>query len=166
MARDRNDDDHALAVLTADLQGAAVMPGGSAPKSRSDGARAQDDADSTAFDARPAPPPRRLQRRAVYRVRGAGPRTLRVEFRHPALPEMQLALRVLDLGVDGCALLLPPDVPAIAPGITINGARIRIGDELPLGISLQVQHLTSIQPGAPGARLGCRFAGQVYSYLI
>src|SRR5574340_940933 len=137
MARDPDDDGHALAVLPADPQDAVVMSGGSALRSGSGGAKAQDGAASTAFDAPPPMPSRRLERRAVYRVRGAGPRALRVEFRHPAVPDMQLALRVLDLGVDGCALLLPPDVPAIAPGITINGARIRIGDELPLGISLQ-----------------------------
>ncbi len=80
-----------------------------------------------------------------------------VELRHPAVPEIALALPVIDLSADGCALLLPPDMPAIEPGVTINGARMRIGGATPLGVSLHVRHLTSIEPGSAGVRLGCRF---------
>jgi c-di-GMP-binding flagellar brake protein YcgR len=123
------------------------------------GLTADADPSSTGIHARLPARLYRIQRRAAYRVRSAGPGSPLAEFRHPAIPEIQLVLEVLDLSVDGCALLLPPDVPAIAPGITINGARIRIGSEPPLDTALQVQHLTSIQPGEPGARLGCRFVG-------
>ncbi len=123
------------------------------------GLAADADPASTVIHARLPAQLYRIQRRAAYRVRSAGPGSPLAEFRHPAIPEMQLVLRVLDLSVDGCALLLPPDVPAIAPGITINGARIRIGNELQVDTALQVKHLTSIQPGDPGARVGCRFVG-------
>lgn len=158
MARDLDGDDPALAVLAIDRPGAAVTPGGGAVRSGMPGETASRDPASTAFDA-PQPAPAHSQRRAAYRVPGAGPRSVQVEFRHPAFPAMQLALCVLDLSVDGCALLVPPDVPAVAPGITIHRACLRIGNDVPYDVSLRVQHLTSIEPGAPGAHLGCRFAG-------
>jgi c-di-GMP-binding flagellar brake protein YcgR len=39
---------------------------------------------------------------------------------------MQLALRVLDVSIGGCALLLPADVPALEPGVTLQGVEIEL----------------------------------------
>ena len=38
-------------------------------------------------------------------------------------PEMQLALRVLDVSIGGCALQVPRDVPALQPGAKLAGVR-------------------------------------------
>lgn len=100
----------------------------------------------------------RLQRRETFRMR-ALPGTTAVEFRHPAWPEMRLALRVLDLSVQGCALLLPDDVPTIDAGVEIGGASLRLDALTRLDIRLRVLHLTSIRPGAAGVRIGCALEG-------
>lgn len=100
----------------------------------------------------------RLQRREDYRVRSL-PGTTSIELRHPAWPDMRLALRVLDLSVRGCALLLPDDVPTIDAGIEIAGASLRLDALTRLDVRLRVLHLTSIRPGAAGVRLGCALDG-------
>lgn len=100
----------------------------------------------------------RLQRREAFRVRTL-PSTTAAEFRHPSWPEMRLALRVLDFSAQGCALLLPDDVPTIAVGIEICGVSLRLDALTRLETRLRVLHLTSIRPGAAGVRLGCELAG-------
>lgn len=97
----------------------------------------------------------RFQRRGTFRVRAPARLSPTAEFRHPGLPDMRLALRVLDVSASGCALLLPDDVPGVAAGVTISGARIRLGTDASFDATLQVLHVTSIQPGMAGVRLGC-----------
>ena len=71
------------------------------------------------------------------------------------MPEMKLALRVLDVSASGCALMLPPDVPPLPLGSTVNGVVFELDSETRLEASLRLQHITSIaQPGV-GVRLGC-----------
>ena len=53
----------------------------------------------------------RFQRRSSFRVRTLGRGTPTALLRHPSIPDMQLGLRVLDVSIGGCALLLPGDVP-------------------------------------------------------
>ena len=101
----------------------------------------------------------RFQRRSAYRVRSQGRTASMAEFRHPSLPEMRIALRVLDISIGGCALLLPVDVPAVPAGVAISGARLRLDADTRLDVTLQVHHVTSIQPGPPGTRLGCSLVG-------
>ncbi|MBL0088339.1 MAG: flagellar brake protein [Ideonella sp.] len=101
----------------------------------------------------------RLQRRQAYRVRTlerAAPQAL---FRHPALPEMQLSLRVLDLSIGGCSLLLPDDVPPLEVGGVLHGVRMELDPVTRLAATLKLQHVTSIQPQSHGARLGCELQG-------
>ena len=64
----------------------------------------------------------RFQRRSGYRVRPLPRRRWRA-CAIPMLPDMRLALRVLDLSIGGCALLLPDDVPPLPVGAQINGGR-------------------------------------------
>lgn len=113
-------------------------------------------------DALRAALPARLlhfQRRAAYRVQPDASARPTAHLRHPALPEMQLALRVLDLSTLGCALLLPESVPAVPPGVEIAGARLHLDADTVLQATLQVQHVSAIGPGAGGMRLGCALAG-------
>ena len=72
----------------------------------------------------------RFQRRNAFRVRTIDRLAPHVEFRHPALPDMVVSLRVLDLSVNGCALFLPDDVPPMEPGVTIHGARLELDPEI------------------------------------
>ena len=58
----------------------------------------------------------RFQRRNTFRVRTIERTSPTAPFRHPAIPDMALALRVLDVSIGGCALLLPANVPALQPG--------------------------------------------------
>lgn len=101
----------------------------------------------------------RFQRRSAYRVRAQGRTASMAEFRHPSLPDMRIALRLLDISIGGCALLLPVDVPAVPAGVAIGGARLRLDADTRLDVTLQVHHVTSIQPGPPGTRLGCSLVG-------
>ena len=98
----------------------------------------------------------RLQRRSSYRVRTLQRHAPKARLRPPAIPDMQLALRIIDVSVDGCALGLDDDVPALQPGITLQGVRIELDGDTAFTTGLQVQHVSSLQPGHSGVRLGCR----------
>ncbi len=97
----------------------------------------------------------RFQRRAAYRVRPRGHQVPVVALRHPALPDMQLALRVLDLSIGGCALWLPHDVPPLQAGTVVAGLRVSLDAESHFEATLALQHV-SVQ-GEGGARLGCEW---------
>ena len=101
----------------------------------------------------------RFQRRDSYRVRLEPRDTPVARMRHPMIPDMQLALRILDVSVGGCALLLPQDVPPLAPGVLVN----RVLLELDLGTlvetALRLHHVTSIHTDSQGVRLGCEMVG-------
>jgi len=98
----------------------------------------------------------RFQRRASYRVRTLDRSAPTAQLRHPAMPEMRLALRVIDVSIGGCALLLPDDVPPLPLGVTVHDVRLRLDDDTLLEVSLRLQHATSLgTAGRPGLRLGC-----------
>jgi prepilin-type N-terminal cleavage/methylation domain-containing protein len=71
---------------------------------------------ATALQARMPACVYRFQRRSAYRVRTLDRGAPVARLRHPSLPDMQLALRILDLSIGGCALLLPDNVPPLPPG--------------------------------------------------
>lgn len=99
----------------------------------------------------------RFQRRNAYRVRTLDRLAPQMSFRHPGLPEMNLSLRVLDLSIGGCALFLPDNVPPLQPGVTIAAATLELDAGTRFQVLLHLHHVTSIQPDARGARLGCEF---------
>ncbi|MDT7836573.1 flagellar brake protein [Aquabacterium sp. OR-4] len=100
----------------------------------------------------------RFQRRTAFRVRTperAGPSAA---LRHPAMPEMRLALRVCDISLGGCGLLLPADVPPLPLGIVMQGVALTLDDATRLDVSLRLQHASSLQAADgshAGLRLGC-----------
>jgi len=59
----------------------------------------------------------RFQRRNSFRVRTLPRSSPTMVLRHPGIPDMTLALRVLDVSTGGCALFLPNDVPPLSPGV-------------------------------------------------
>jgi c-di-GMP-binding flagellar brake protein YcgR len=97
----------------------------------------------------------RFQRRAAYRVRTPERHAPKALLRHPAIPDMQLTLRIIDVSAGGIALSLPEDVPALQPGVRLNGVRIELDADTGFVATLQLQHVSLLQPGASARRLGC-----------
>jgi flagellar brake protein len=98
----------------------------------------------------------RFQRREFFRVRTKDGAL--AQLRHPALPQMTLALRVLDVSVGGCALALPADVPPIAAGSRIAGVKFELDDEARFDATIGVQHVSGgSMAQTHGQRLGCAF---------
>ena len=100
----------------------------------------------------------RFQRRDSFRVRTPANAAPTATLRHPSLPEMMLALRVLDVSVGGCALALPAAVPPLAAGIQIAGVRIELDADTRFEATLTLQHVSGGMGSTNSAqRLGCAF---------
>ena len=97
----------------------------------------------------------RFQRRSAFRVRTLERGAPVAQLRHPGMPDMQLALRILDVSIGGCALMLPPDVPALQPGLELAGVVLALDTDTELKVRLRIQHATSVQGKQAGLRLGC-----------
>ena len=109
-----------------------------------------------------APMPRemfRFQRRNTFRVRTLDRTSPTATFRHPAIPDMSLALRVLDVSIGGCALLLPRNTPDLQPGAVIRGVRLALDTETVIDAGLMLHHVTSTGADNGGVRLGCGIVG-------
>jgi c-di-GMP-binding flagellar brake protein YcgR len=78
-------------------------------------------------------------------------------LRHPAIPDMQLALRVIDVSIGGCALFLPADVPTLEPGLSLHGVHIELDADTRFGGTLLIQHLSSINARCDDLRVGCEW---------
>jgi len=101
----------------------------------------------------------RFQRRDSFRVRTPANAAPCASLRHPSMPEMWLSLRVLDVSVGGCALALPPDVPALAAGITLNGVSLALDADTRFETVLSLQHVSAgMGQALVGQRLGCAFS--------
>ncbi|MEY4564232.1 MAG: hypothetical protein RLZZ618_3509 [Pseudomonadota bacterium] len=107
----------------------------------------------------------RFQRRNGFRVRPLLRATPTARLRHPMIPDMALALRVLDVSIGGCALFLPEDVPALQPGVVINGVQIDLDIDTRVVAALRLQHVTSINPESRGVRLGCEIVNPTSDVL-
>lgn len=103
----------------------------------------------------------RFQRRQAYRVRTLERHAPTARLRHPAIPEMRLGLRVLDVSLGGCALWLPADVPPLAAGTRLTEVEITLDAETRFIASLVLAHVSALLPGSAGVRVGCewRLAG-------
>lgn len=99
----------------------------------------------------------RFQRRDSFRVRTQDRGSPTAQFRHPSMPDMTLALRVLDVSIGGCALLLPDDVPPLAAGVEIRGVHVELDADARFDADLMLHHVTTMQAPSRAARLGCEF---------
>ncbi|MEO7852337.1 MAG: flagellar regulator YcgR PilZN domain-containing protein [Rubrivivax sp.] len=97
----------------------------------------------------------RFQRRSAFRLRTLEQRAPQAQIRHPSMPDMQMALRVVDISANGCALRLPDDMPQLQPGTRLQGASIQLDADTRFTATLGLQHVSSLQPGMSGTRLGC-----------
>ena len=100
----------------------------------------------------------RFQRRSAFRVQPFNSPGPVAQFRHPAMPDMKVALRILDVSLSGVALFLPDNVPAIDAGVRLNQCTLKLDAETELEVALLIHHVTALQPEARGWRLGCEFA--------
>jgi c-di-GMP-binding flagellar brake protein YcgR len=83
-----------------------------------------------------------------------------VRLRHPALPDMPLALRVLDVSIGGCALWLPHDVPPLQAGTRLGEVQVELDIDTRFATALNLQHVSSqsqAERSSGGARLGCEW---------
>jgi flagellar brake protein len=97
----------------------------------------------------------RFQRRQAFRVRPLVSSAPTARLRHPAMPDMTLELRVLDVSIGGCALFVPHDVPPLQPGTTLASVQVSLDLDTGFETTLQMQHVTAIQPDQRGVRMGC-----------
>lgn len=97
----------------------------------------------------------RLQRRESFRVRPLLRDAPLARLNHPMIPDMALALRILDLSVGGCALLLPQDVPMLEPGVLVSRVQLELDATTRFACGLRLHHVTSIHAESSGVRLGC-----------
>jgi flagellar brake protein len=105
----------------------------------------------------------RFQRRHAFRVRPVARNVPMARFRHPSMPDMALALRMIDLSIGGCALWLPQDVPGLQAGTRIADVAVELDGQTRFGATLLLQHVSSAGSGDGGVRLGCEWqslAGQ------
>lgn len=102
----------------------------------------------------------RFQRRQSYRVRTQDRTSPVARLRHPSIPEMALALRVVDVSLGGCALWLPDDVPPLAAGTVIAEVEITLDAQTRFAGALRLSHVSALEPGARGVRLGCEWTLQ------
>lgn len=99
----------------------------------------------------------RFQRRESFRVRTLDRGSPTAQMRHPSMPDMTLALRVLDVSIGGCALLLPDDVPPMAAGLEVHGVHVELDADTRFDVNLMLHHVTAMQSPSRAARLGCEF---------
>ncbi len=100
----------------------------------------------------------RFQRRGAFRVRAPQRHSPSARLRHPAIPDMALSLRLLDVSAGGCALWLPDDVPLLQAGTLFGEVQVELDAETRFSSGLSVQHVSAIGPGEHGVRLGCEWS--------
>ena len=100
----------------------------------------------------------RFQRRESFRVRTPGSGAPVARLQHPTQPGLQLALRVLDVSIGGCALALPAQVPPLPAGARLDPVRIELDTDARFDATLSLQHVSSGMGGqGSSVRLGCAF---------
>jgi c-di-GMP-binding flagellar brake protein YcgR len=114
---------------------------------------------ASVLQARLPPEIFRFQRRNTFRVRTIERTAPTASFRHPGIPDMSLALRVLDVSIGGCALLQPANVPTLQPGAVIKGVRLSLDAETQIDAGLMLHHVTSTGAENGSVRLGCEIVG-------
>lgn len=97
----------------------------------------------------------RFQRRSCFRVRPLGSAAASARLRHPAIPDMQLLVRVVDVSISGVALFVPDNMPAVHPGLLLNTVQIELDADTRITVNLRVHHVSAINQQARGLRLGC-----------
>lgn len=101
----------------------------------------------------------RFQRRQGYRVRPTLRDAPTATLRLPGDAGIEHTLRVLDLSIGGCALLLPEDQPPPPAGVLLPAVSIELDPQTRFVATLRLQHVSSIQADSRALRLGCELTG-------
>jgi len=97
----------------------------------------------------------RFQRRGAYRVRTPERGAPVVRMRHPDKPDLVISMRVLDISIGGCALLLPTDAPALQEGSEIKGVRVDLDTETRFLTGIGIRRISPLED-ADGTVIGSR----------
>jgi c-di-GMP-binding flagellar brake protein YcgR len=100
-----------------------------------------------------------LPRRRAPRVRRSMALSPALSFRHPQQESRVLRLRVLDIGVGGCALWLPADSLALEVGSLVRQAELELDAQALIHADLEVLQAAPARGAPGGLRLGCRWVG-------
>ena len=98
----------------------------------------------------------RFQRRETFRVRPTIRSSPTARMAHPDQAESELALRVIDISIGGCAVFLPEEVPPMRAGAMLS-VRLELDADTRLDLTMRLQHVTAINADARGVRLGFEF---------
>ena len=99
----------------------------------------------------------RFQRREAFRVRPIIRTSPTARLAHPDAPDKDLALRVIDISIGGCAVFLPEDVPPMRAGTMLPSVHLELDADTRLELTMRLQHVTAINAEARGVRLGLEF---------
>jgi c-di-GMP-binding flagellar brake protein YcgR len=99
----------------------------------------------------------RFQRRQAFRVRPLINSSPVARVPHPAQAQGTLALRVLDVSIGGCALLLPDDAPRVEAGVRLERVEFALDADTRFVVDVEVRHVAAVQSDGKGMRLGCMF---------
>jgi c-di-GMP-binding flagellar brake protein YcgR len=98
----------------------------------------------------------RFQRRNAFRVR---PLMRSAPTARLVLDEQgtELALRIVDVSIGGCAAFLPDDVAPPQPGLRVQRAEVDLDADTRFKVDMRLQHVTLTHAEARGVRLGFEF---------
>jgi flagellar brake protein len=99
----------------------------------------------------------RIQRRSAFRVRPPMRHAPVARFAPTDPGAAAPALRVLDLSIGGCALLLTPEAPPMRVGVVAQQVAIELDADTRFTVDLRLQHVTALNFASGNARLGCEF---------
>ena len=99
----------------------------------------------------------RFQRRNAFRIRPLMRTSPVARLRHPDMPEMEFALRIIDVSMGGAGIFLPNDVPLMNAGTLISDVRLEFDADTQLEVSMRLKHVTPIKAETGGVRLGFEF---------
>ena len=99
----------------------------------------------------------RFQRRSAFRVRPLMRSAPTARLLHPSVAGLELALRVIDVSIGGCAIFLPDDTAPMQPGVLLERVEIDLDADTRFMVNMRLQHITAINADARGVRLGFAF---------
>jgi len=104
----------------------------------------------------------RFQRREGFRIKPPERATPKVDFPHPEQPARRMSLRIMDVSIGGCALLLPTNAPSMADGTRLALVKADLDADTRFQCGLIIHHAKPIEDAEGqlvGHKLGCEWAG-------
>lgn len=102
----------------------------------------------------------RFQRRQGYRVKPLERSNPTVQFMHPKDPTRKMSLRVIDVSIGGCALLLPLNGPQVPGRVELQVVRADLDADTRFNCGMMIHHaspLRDLDGELTGHKLGCEW---------